>query len=460
MATEPVASEQGRESLTGADAVKESDAEVRAPQLNMGDPHFLTTALSTYAELRETGAVVRVTVPESKGKTADKNTTRRAAIRGFFGRDVYFVARHAEAAEAVRDERLACNPLALKTPEERASMPQPPEELRPFLYSLMVSDPPDHTRLRKLVQPWFNAPVMEALRPKIQRLADGLLDQAEGAAAARGEKSPQRHMELLQAFAYPLPITVMSELVGIPAQDHAQVQHWTEMLAQNRGSSGFDAELRENMLQLIAYLRALFAAKRRQPEADLISQLLHAQEDGDKLSDDELLSMVVMIYMAGHVTTVQLIGNGVFALLTHPQQLAHLLANLDRARDVVEETLRYWGPVDNIVGRIATQDLELGGTHIPKGERVMIGLASAGRDPLRFANPDEFDITRPDASRHLAFGRGIHLCLGAPLARIVGQVAFTTLFRRYPNLQLAVPATEVRWGKTALRGFEQIPVLF
>jgi cytochrome P450 len=192
----------------------------------------------------------------------------------------------------------------------------------------------------------------------------------------------------------------------------------------------------------------------------MISRLVWAEEDGDTLDEDEILSMVFLLFLAGHVTTVNLVGNGVVALLTHPHQLGKLKANPELAKGVVEETLRYWGPVDFIGRRIAKEDVEVGGTVIPTGEQTTVSLASANRDPERFANPDVFDISRADANRHVAFGKGIHVCLGAPLARVEGQVAFTTLFRRFPELRLAVPAEEVRWGSGFLRGFARLPVLF
>jgi cytochrome P450 family 107 subfamily K polypeptide 1 len=205
----------------------------------------------------------------------------------------------------------------------------------------------------------------------------------------------------------------------------------------------------------------LFEAKRRAPEDDMISRLVHAEEDGDVLDEDEILATVFLMFLAGHVTTVNLVANGVVALLTHPDQLAKLKANPESlAKGVVEETLRYWGPVDFIGRRTAREDVEVGGTVIAKGEEATASLASANRDPERFANPEVFDISRPDANRHVAFGKGIHVCLGAPLARVEGQVAFATLFRRYPGLRLAVPAEEVRWGSSFLRGFARLPVLF
>ena len=192
----------------------------------------------------------------------------------------------------------------------------------------------------------------------------------------------------------------------------------------------------------------------------MISRLVHVEEDGDILDEEEMLATVFLMFLAGHVTTVNLIGNGVVALLTHPDELAKFKANPELAKGVVEETLRYWGPVDFIGRRIAKEDVELSGTVIPSGEQATVSLAAANRDPERFANPDVFDITRPDANRHVAFGKGIHVCLGAPLARVEGQVAFDTLFRRYPDLRLAVPADEISWSGNFLRGFAKLPILF
>lgn len=441
----------------GAEGASPSPGGAPKPELPLGEPSFLAGAFSVYADLRDKGPVVRVSIPETKG---EEGKPRRSGLGNFFGHDVYFVGQHAEVAEVLRDERFGCNPLSLMSEEQRAKMPPVAEELRPFMFSLANTDPPDHTRLRRLIQPSFNVPAMEALRPRIQRIAEDLLSAAEREAEARGERAPDRRMDLAAAFAYPLPIIVIGELVGIPHADQDQVRRWTESLSANRGSRGLDGGTRENMRLLIAYLRDLFEEKRRRPTDDLTSRLVHAQEDGDKLSEDELLSIIILVYMAGHVTTVNLLGNGAYALLAHPEQLAKLRQNPALARGAVEETLRYWGPVDYLVNRIATTDVEIGGASIKRGERLVVGLASAGRDTQRFEDPDVFDITRADATRHLGFGRGIHQCLGAPLARIEGEVAFTTLFQRYPDLRLAAPPAEIPWGTTVLRGIDPIHVLF
>ncbi|AKT40687.1 cytochrome P450 family protein [Chondromyces crocatus] len=430
------------------------------PVLNVGDPEFLGGAYEAYEALREKGPVVRVAIPVSTGSDEEENPEGRTAFQEIYGKEVFFLSRYAEVFEALRDERFSSCPHALKSAEELAEEPVVAEELKPLRDSLLTTDAPDHTRLRKLVQPSFTAQAMEALRPRIVQLAQGLLDQAEAAAAARGEKAGERRMDLVEAFAYPLPVTVISELLGIPEADRDRVRHWTEDLLINRGSRGLDKAALGKLQEFSTYLRALFVERRDRPAEDLISRMVHAKEEGDALSEDELLSMVFLIYVAGHVTTVNLIGNGVFALLTHPEQLERFKASPSLSRGVVEETLRFWGPVDTVSGRIAKEDVEIAGTVIPKGSRVMCGLAAASHDPARFDHPEAFDITRPDAGRHVAFGRGIHLCLGAPLARLEGQIAFEVLFDRFPSLRLSRPAEEMSWGHKVLRGFDEIPVLF
>src|ERR671938_782513 len=345
------------------------------------------------------------------------------------------------------------------SPEELEQQPEMPEEFQLFSRSILSLDPPDHTRLRKLVQPSFTGRGMQALRGSIQEIADDLLDQAERDAAGRGEVAPERRMDLIEAFAYPFPVTVISDMLGIPREDRETIRGWTENLlsADRRRGQEMDEETRAGLREFIDYLRDLFERKRRAPTDDMITRLVQAEEDGDRFTEDEILSMVFLLFLAGHVTTVNLVGNGVVALLTHPDQLAKLKANPELAKGVVEETLRYWGPVDFIGRRIAKEDVEVGGTVIPRGEQATDSLASANRDPERFTNPDVFDIRRADANRHVAFGKGIHVCLGAPLARVEGQVAFTTLFRRFPELRLAIPAEEVSWGGSFLRGFARLP---
>lgn len=407
-----------------------------------------------YAVMRAKGSVVNVAFSGGDGEVAPE-------MRGFFEGEHLFVSRYDAVLSSLLDPRFSSDRRTAMTEEQREKLPPVIEEFKPIAESLISMDPPDHTRLRRLLQPSFSVRMMDMMRPRIQKIADDLLDKAEREAAERGEARPDRRMDLIAAFAYPLPVTVISDMLGIPVEDREQVKGWTEnLLRTNNRRGGMAEENRAKMRQFIDYLRALFAVKRRRPDDDVITQLLQAEEEGDKLTEDEVLSSVFILYLAGHVTTVNLIGNGTLAFMLHPDQLAKLKANPGLTKAAVEEVLRYWGPVDFLAVRVAKESLELGGRQIAKGEPLMVGLASANRDPARFENPDAFDITRPDVDRHMAFGKGIHLCVGAPLARVEGQIAFETLFRRFPEMRLAVTPEEVRWGNSALRGVSKLPLLF
>lgn len=409
-----------------------------------------------YAAARAKGPVVTASFA---GPSGDREGIE---LQDFLTREHFFVARYDEVLSALADSRLSSDRRTAITPEQREKLAPVIEELRLLSDSLVFRDPPDHTRLRKLIQPSFSPRVMEVMRPRIQKIAEDLLDAAELAAKERGEVAPDRRMDVIAAFAYPMPVTVISDMLGIPLEDRRQVKRWTENLlrADRRRVGGMDSATIAKLREFIGYLRRLFLVKRKKPADDVISQLLQAEEAGDKLNEDEVLSTVFLLYLAGHVTTVNLIGNGVFALLLHPTELAKLRANPGLSTGVVEETLRYWGPVDFVSNRIAKENVEIGGRRIPKGEPIMIGLASANRDAARFPDPDVYDITREGAERHVAFGKGIHLCVGAPLARLEGQIAFDALFRRFPEMRLAVRPEEVRWGNSTLRGLAQLPVLF
>jgi cytochrome P450 len=269
-------------------------------------------------------------------------------------------------------------------------------------------------------------------------------------------------MDLIESYAYPLPITVISELLGVPEEDRANIRRWSEAIFSSGRArdQGLSDEARASLREFTTYLRDLFERKRHEPTDDLISQLVHAEEDGDVLSEDELLSMVFILIVAGHITTVNLIGNAVLALLTHPNQLERLKQDPTLAKVAVEETLRYWGPAETVVPRFAREDIQIDGICIPKGEPLMVSLASADRDPARFPDPDEFELDRAEANRHIAFGKGIHMCLGAPLARLEGQIALNVLFARMPDLRLATTPEEVAWRAGFLRGIDRLPIRF
>lgn len=449
----------------GAPKAAREAPEARSVVLDRESPEFLAKAHSIYADLRAKGPVVRTSFGASITDRANPGSNLELVSKSMFSRERLFVTRYNEAVSTLVDDRLSSDFRTPMSPEQRAHLEaNMPDEIRPIAHSILMLDPPDHTRLRKLVQPSFSPRAMEALRARITTIVEDLLDKAEREAAERGEVAPDRRMDLIESFAYPMPVTVISDMLGIPTKDRDQVHVWAErLLRADRQDGQLDEETRAGMRAFARYLEELFAEKRQAPTDDMISQMILAQEDGDRLNDKELLSMVFILFFAGHVTTVNLIGNGVVALLTHPEQHARFLADpAGLAKGMVEETLRYWGPVDFMsTPRIVKEEMEIGGTHVPKGEKLSVGLASANRDPEQFANPDAFDITRADAHKNIAFGKGIHLCIGAPLARMEGQIAFEALFRRFPKLRLTVPAESMRWGNSAgLRGFSRVPVAF
>jgi pimeloyl-[acyl-carrier protein] synthase len=319
--------------------------------------------------------------------------------------------------------------------------------------SMLFRDPPDHTRLRGLVNKAFTPRVIEAMRLRIQSIVDTLLDRVQ----------PTGTMDVIADLAYPLPVTVICEMLGVPIDDHEAIKQWSADVARSLDAIGMaaDSEIAERGRQgrrgLAEYFRGLVAERRKTIRADLLSLLIAAEEQGDKLTEGELLSTCMLLFIAGHETTVNLIGNGLYALLRHPDQLRLLRDDASLIQSAVEELLRYDGPVDR-TARITNADVELGGRTIPKGSMVLAAIGAANRDPAHFPDPDRLDITRAD-TRHIAFGFGIHFCLGAPLARVEGQIAISTLLRRLPAIALAAPKVEWR-ESSVLRGLKALPVTF
>jgi cytochrome P450 len=452
MAPHATATEAGNEQETATGAATCPYHQGNPKLLNLADPHFHDTSLELFADLRAQCPMARVTF-----RNGDEADDQR---RGPFFQDAYLVTRYDDSNATLLDERIGVDAQRAMTPEQLAQLPEPPPRARIFQRNLLGVDPPDHTRLRKLVQPSFTNRQMEAFRPRVQAIVDHFLDQIEADAAARGETAPNRTVDLVSAFAFPVPIQVICELLGIPAEDQEDVKRWFHELPIGGGAVRSEEELETTFREFVAYLEGLFERRRREPTGDLISDLVHAEEAGDRLDGEELLSMVFILLAAGHVTTVNLIASGTLALLTHPSELAKVRANPDLAKNAVEEILRYWGPLDTTLPRFATEDVAIDGVKVAQGETILIGLSSANHDPERFANPETFDITREDANRHIAFGKGIHVCLGAPLARMEGDVALTTLLARYPELRLAVSAEEIRWKPGFLRALEALPLNF
>ncbi|MFD1931866.1 MULTISPECIES: cytochrome P450 family protein [Nonomuraea] len=315
-----------------------------------------------------------------------------------------------------------------------------------FDSNMLSVDPPDHTRLRRIVSKAFTPRRVEELRPRVQQITDELISSFDGGTA-----------ELLDEFAFPLPIIVICELLGVPADDRDLFREWSALLVNPTFEPEEVERRRAAARATTAYFRELSKERRAEPREDLISALVAM----DELTEKELISTLSLLLIAGHETTVNLIGNGVLALLRNRDQLDLLRAKPELLPNAVEEFLRYDGPVERSTPRFAAEDLEIAGTRIPRGSMVHISIGAVGRDPSVHADPDTLDITRSD-NRHMAFGHGIHFCLGAPLARMEGQIAIGTLLDRLPGLELGCTEEELSWRLTGsvVRGLSRLPVRF
>ncbi|MER6049678.1 cytochrome P450 [Streptomyces sp. NPDC001793] len=371
-------------------------------------------------------------------------------ITGTDGQPAWLVTRYDDVRSALADPRLSLDKRHA-TPGNYRGFSLPPA----LDANLLNMDAPDHTRIRRLVVKAFTPGRVEALRAPVQRVADGLLDTM----AAKGRA------ELVTDYAGPLPITVICDLLGIPAEDRRDFLAWSDALITP--DPGRPQAMKEAIGAMLEFYTALIAAKRAEPGDDLLSDLIAVRDDtadttdaagADRLSEDELTSLAFLILFAGYENTVQLIGNSVLALLDHPEQLSALRRNPAEVSTAVEEFLRYDGPAPLAIRRFPVEDVEIGGVRIPAGESVLLSIASANRDPHRFPAPDRLDPAR-DLSGHLALGHGIHYCLGAPLARMEAEIAIGALISRFPGLRLDVPRDEVRYRRTIrARGLISLPV--
>ena len=362
--------------------------------------------------------------------------------------DAWLVTRYDDVLALLKDERFSKDP-ATRTGSQAKQQPWMPGFLKPLRRNMLDLDDPDHARLRALVHKAFTPARVEQMQVRIQAICDQLINDVQ----SKGS------MNLIADFALPLPLIVITELLGIPAADRQRFHRWTKAFLTTPTPLNMLLAL-PSIAAFMRYLRALFAERRRKPTDDLLTALVQAEESGDHMSEDELLAMAFILITAGHETTVNLIGSGTLALLDYPEQLARLQDNPGLIRPAVEELLRFSAPVEQATERYARAEVTIAGVAIPRGALTLAVLASANRDEHYFENPDQLDITR-EKNRHLAFGYGSHACVGMPLARLEGQIAINSLVQRLPKLHLAVKPDQLRWRAIPYRrGLEALPVRF
>jgi pimeloyl-[acyl-carrier protein] synthase len=362
----------------------------------------------------------------------------------------WIVTRHADVAAVLRGPRFSADRSKIRV--EALRLPEVREELRELAAALegtmLFADPPAHTRLRHLVSKAFTPRVIEDYRERILEIVEELLAPAQST----------RRLDVIRDLAYPLPVTIIAEILGVPAQDQTAFKRWSDDLAVLLDPfvpADVFERAQQSALEMSHYLRGVFAQRRQRPRGDLISRLVLAEERGDLLSESELFAICALLLGGGHETTTNLIGNGVLTLLTHPRERRRLQEDPALIETAVDELLRYESPVQ-FTGRTATADCELGGKRIATGDFLVLGLGAANRDPMEFSDPDRLDIGRRD-NRHLAFSSGIHACLGGRLAVLEAGIAITTLLRRFPDLRPELD--EPQWHPAVVsRGLTTLPV--
>ncbi|MEU5884325.1 cytochrome P450 [Spirillospora sp. NPDC047279] len=396
---------------------------VRQPsETEFAEPAFMADPYPTYTCLRDESPVFRIKLPS--------------------GLPAWFISRYEDARAALADPRLGKGNVRIGHQNKFPFGDVPMHE------HLLHADPPKHTRLRKLVARAFVPARVEGLRPRIHQIAGELLDAI----------SDRHTVDLIESFAFPLPLAVISELLGISPDQRSEFQRMAIDLVSSPPDTTAE-QIREQAVRFERYLRALVAEKRHRPADDLLSALAGSTDaDEGSLTETELVSMAFLLLLAGYETTVNLIGNGVYSLLRHPDQLAALRARPELIEPAVEEMLRFESPLAFATLRQATEPVTYGGVTIPAGELVVVGLSAANRDGRHFHDPDGFDVSR-DTAGHLAFGHGIHFCLGATLGRMEGQIAIGELLRRYSSIELDADPADLRWRAGMLiRGLRELPV--
>ncbi len=394
--------------------------------LKMGAKHFVKNKRAYYTYLRNTE-------PVHKGKFSMMST--------------YFTSRYADCVNVLKDSRVIRDRRHLQGGRQ---FPIPlPKSVDILMRSMINQDDPNHRRLRTLVHKAFTPKAIRTLGERIDALTQDLLDKM----AAEGT------VDLLQSYALPIPVTVIREMVGVNEDEMEDLQHMLKTLIEGLQGVRIVRTLLWDISRSMKFTRKLIARKRREPGDDMLTAFIQAEEDGERLTEDEIVAMTILLVIAGHETTVGLINNFVVAMLQHPEQHQRLKETPELIDSAIEEVLRYTGPVIGTELNFAAEDIELHGVTIPKKAAIIPILGAANFDPTAFDNPDIFDIARTP-NKHLGFGQGIHYCLGAPLARLETKIAVTNLFERFPNLQLAVPEADLQFDQVPLfNRYKAVPVV-
>ncbi|EJS68918.1 cytochrome P450 [Bacillus cereus] len=397
--------------------------------INLASAHFKEDAYEIYKESRNVQPILFVNKTE-------------------LGTE-WLITRYEDALPLLKDNRLKKD-LVNVFPQDTKNMYLSIDNSDHLTTHMLNSDPPNHSRLRSLVQKAFTPKMITQLEGRIQEIADDLINDAE----------QKGRVNLVDDYSFPLPIIVISEMLGIPKEDQEKFRIWSHAVIASPETSEEIEGIGIQLTEFISYLQYLVDVKRQEPKEDLVSALILAESEGHKLSAAELYSMIMLLIVAGHETTVNLITNTVLALLENPDQLQLLKDNPNLIDSAIEEGLRYYSPVEVTTARWAAEPFQIHDQMIQKGDMVIIALASANRDETVFEKPEVFDITREN-NRHIAFGHGSHFCLGAPLARLEAKIAISTLFNRMPALQIKGDREKIKWqGNYLMRSLGELSLTF
>ena len=400
--------------------------------VNMASPQFKANPFPFYARLRAEAPVYRMTVNRPANDP------------------LWIITSYQDVAFVLKDERFVKARKNALLPDQQPKTDWWPAFFHIMDNNMLAMDAPDHTRLRALVHKVFTPARVEQMRLNVQQLADELLDSA----------AKNKHFDLIEHYALPIPLTVICDVLGIPRADIAQIHRWKKSLMSSVSHPLKRMGKFASFIAFLNYIRKLCHMRRVDPQDDLISALAQVDENGETLSDEELQGMVILLLVAGHETAVSLISSGTLALLEYPDQFDLLRHNPTLIKSATEELLRFYPPIETATDRYAREDVTLDGVTIPRGGHVRAVIASANRDPSQFEHPETLDLTREN-NKHLSFGQGVHYCMGAPLARLEGHLAFSTLLARMPTLRLDVPLESLQWrAGLTFRRLETLPMTF